>query len=66
MEDVQAKAIQEKRRSEHLKKDITLTTNEKTERMAKKRNLEGNPCDHNMFFVLPIDELAELTSAMGG
>jgi hypothetical protein len=39
MEDVQAQAIQERRRSERLKKDITLTTNEKTERMAKKYHL---------------------------
>lgn len=46
-------------------KEITLTTQEKTERMAKKRNMEGTCSTHNMFFVLPIDEIAELTTGMG-
>lgn len=33
----------ERRRSERLKKEMLLTTMEKNEAMAKKRNLEGNP-----------------------
>jgi hypothetical protein len=53
------------RRSERLKKDITLTTKEKGEMMAKKRNLEGTCPNQNMFSVLPIDEITELTSSMG-
>jgi len=31
------------RRSERFRNDITVTTKEKNERMARKRNLEGNP-----------------------
>jgi hypothetical protein len=33
--------------------------------MAKKRNLEGTCPNQNMFSVLPIDEITELTSSMG-
>lgn len=47
------KQPQERRRSERLKKDITLTTKEKNERMARKRNLEGTYSNQNMFSVLP-------------
>jgi hypothetical protein len=43
-------------------KEITLTTQEKTERMAKKRNMEDTCSTHNMFSVLPINEIAELTT----
>jgi guanylate kinase len=42
VKDVYIKPTQDRRRSERLKKDTTLTTKEKNERMAKKRNLEGN------------------------
>jgi hypothetical protein len=59
------KQPQERRRSERLKKDITLTTKEKNERMARKRNLEGTHSNQNMFSVLPLDEIAELSSGMG-
>lgn len=53
------------RRSDRLKKDTALTTMEKLERMAKKRNCEGNPLQNNMFSVLPNDEIATLSSHMG-
>ena len=48
-----------------MKKDTTLTTKEKNERMAKKRNLEANCSSQNMFYVLPIEEIIELTTSMG-
>lgn len=38
---------------------------EKNERMAKKRNLEGNNSYSNLFFVLPIEEIINLTNDMG-
>lgn len=56
---------QDRRRSERLKKDTTLTTKEKNEKMAKKRNLEGTCSNQNMFSVLPIDDIDELTASMG-
>jgi len=54
-----------RRRSESLAKEITIFTKEKTEMMAKKRNLEGICSNQNMFSVLPIDEMVELSSNMG-
>ena len=54
-----------RRRSERLAKEITICTKEKTKMMAKKRNLEGICSNQNMFYVLPIDEMAELSSNMG-
>jgi hypothetical protein len=55
----------EMRRSERLKKDISLTTMEKNERMTKKRNLEGNTTQHNSFSALPIDDIVNITANMG-
>jgi len=53
------------RRSERLKNDITVTTKEKNERMAKKRNLEGNPLATNMFSDLPVESIKCLSADMG-
>ncbi|XP_066331812.1 uncharacterized protein [Miscanthus floridulus] len=39
--DKEAQHIQERRRSERLKKDANLTTMEKIRRVAQKKNLEG-------------------------
>lgn len=64
VKDVYIKPTQD-RRSERLKKDTTITTKEKNERMAKKRNLEGNYTNQNMFSALPLDDIADLTSGMG-
>jgi len=47
----------EVRRSERLIGDIAVTTKEKNERMAKKRNLEGNSFNTNMFSELPVELL---------
>lgn len=41
-QDQTKEKLEERRRSERLKKDISLTTMEKNEIMAKKRSLEGN------------------------
>lgn len=62
---VQQMIPQDRRRSERLKKDSTLTTKGKNERMAKKRNLEGTCSNQNMFSVLPVDDIVELTTNMG-
>lgn len=59
------KLAQERRRSERLMKETMLTTQEKTERMAKKRNLEGNTSNQNMFSTLANDVIAELSASMG-
>lgn len=53
------------RRSDRLKKTTTLTTMEKNQQMAHKRNLEGNPPNPNSFSVLPIEELVDVASYMG-
>ena len=53
------------RRSERLKNDIEVTTKEKNERMAKKRNLEGNPLATNMFSDLPVESIKCLSADMG-
>jgi hypothetical protein len=53
------------RRSERLKKYTAMTTMEKVDKMAIKANLEGKPVNHNSFFVLPIEEIAHVTSCMG-
>jgi len=47
----------EVRRSERLIGDIAVTTKEKNERMAKKRNLGGNSFNTNMFSELPVELL---------
>jgi hypothetical protein len=46
---------QERRRSERLKKDTTLTTMEKNQKMAEKRNVEGNTSTSNSFATLQIE-----------
>jgi hypothetical protein len=48
-----------------LKKDANLTTLEKTERAAQKKNLEGNPKPSNSFAVLSIDDISHISSEMG-
>jgi len=52
-------------RSERLRNDITVTTKEKNERMARKRNLEGNPLATNMFSDLPVESINCLSADMG-
>lgn len=53
------------RRSDRLKKSTSLTTMEKNQKMAKKRNLEGNPSCSNSFSTLPIEEIAKVSTDMG-
>lgn len=53
------------RRSERLKKDTMLTTMEKNQRMAEKRNIEGNISKSNSFASLQIEEVVSVTSNMG-
>jgi len=56
----------ERRRSDRLKKTATMSTMEKNQKMAQKRNLEGNPSTkYNSFSVLPIEELVHVTADMG-
>jgi hypothetical protein len=38
---------------------------EKNQKMAKKRNLEGNPQNSNSFSMLPIEELVTVSTGMG-
>lgn len=52
-------------RSDRLKKDITITTQEKIERMATKRNLEGNTSSSTMFSDLRIKTIKDLSSDIG-
>jgi len=59
------KVHQERRRSERLKEDIAMTTQEKVEIIAKKRNLEGNLPTTNAFSALPIEEIVNTVSDMG-
>lgn len=54
-----------RRRSDRLKKETTMTTMEKNERMARKRNLEGNQWVSNSFTALPIDVFSSITADMG-
>lgn len=60
----QVMQVQE-RRSERLKKDAMLITMEKTEKVAKKRNLEGNSKKSNSFSVLANDDIMHISSEMG-
>jgi hypothetical protein len=55
----------ERRRSERLKKDITMTTQEKNDFMAKKRNLEGNTIPKSMFSELSHDSLHDISKKWG-
>ena len=55
----------ERRWSERLKKDTAVTTMEKNERMAKKRNLEGNTSNYNSFSALPVEDIITVTADMG-
>lgn len=52
-------------RSERLKKDITMTTQEKNDFMAKKRNLEGNTLPKSMFSELSHDSLHDISKKRG-
>jgi len=63
--DKEAQHIQERRRSERLKKDANLTTMEKIGRVAQKKNLEGNPQKSNCFSVLSANDITHITSEMG-
>jgi hypothetical protein len=62
---VKDQQVQERRRSEILKKDTSLTTMEKTEIAGAKKNLEGNSLKSNSFAVLSIEEIIHTTSEMG-
>lgn len=42
-----------------------MTTMEKNQKMARKRNLEGNPPNSNSFSVLSIEEFVLITTDMG-
>ncbi|XP_066354675.1 uncharacterized protein [Miscanthus floridulus] len=60
----EAHQIQERIKSERLKKDTCLSTME-VERARIKKNLEGNSSTTNLFSVLSIDEIIHTTSEMG-
>jgi hypothetical protein len=64
-DEAKANLIQERRRSERLKKDTAISTMEKANMMAKKRNLEGNNVNTNSFSVLPVDDLLHSAADMG-
>lgn len=53
------------RKSDRLKKDIAISTKEKNEMMARKRNLEGNTYTSTMFSDLPIEIIKSLSCNMG-
>ena len=53
------------RRSDWLKSDIALTTKEKNEAMARKRNLEGTSCTSTIFSKLPNKTMLRLSANMG-
>lgn len=56
---------QERRRSERLKKDAHLSTVEKVENNAVKKNLEGKPSSSNSFSVLSVEEVVDISASMG-
>lgn len=56
---------QELRRSDRLKKDIDVTIQEKNERMARKRNLEGTYSHAIIFSDFPIENIKNLSSDIG-
>lgn len=58
-------AIPQIRKSERLKKDIAISTKEKNEMMARKRNLEGTSSSFNTFSKLNIETVKSLSSNMG-
>lgn len=58
--------VEGRRTSARLQKDILLTTDDKTTRMGKKRNLEGtNLTSENSFNVLSDNEIVQMSSGMG-
>jgi hypothetical protein len=63
--EVHPQQIPERRRSERLKKDANLTTMEKIDRVAQKRNLEDNPSNSNSFSILSVEDIVNITSNMG-
>lgn len=60
-----AQLVKERRRRSERLKDTNLTTMEKNDRMAQKRNLEGNSKNPKPISVLPIDEIIHITANMG-
>lgn len=63
--DVPKDQPKERRRSDRLLKDIIMTTQEKTDLMAKKRNLKGNTTSTSMFSNLHHDDLHVISKKMG-
>lgn len=57
--------LNERRWSERLTKDTTLTTVEKNERMAQQRNLEGNSKKPTSFSMLPTGDIIHISANMG-
>lgn len=53
------------KRSDRLKNDIAITTKEKNERIARKRNLEGTTSNSVMFSDLPVETIKNLSIDMG-
>lgn len=60
----QAKEIQVERRSERLVKDVILTTQEKNEAMARKRNVEGINVKTHSIVDMDNDVLGKLAKNM--
>jgi len=59
------KTTQVERRSERLKREIHITTQEKMEAMAKKRCLEGNPNKTSTLNDVSSDQLHSIAKNMG-
>lgn len=56
---------QERRRSDRLKKEIIMTTQERNDLMAKKRNLEGNTSSMFTISELSHNSMHEMSKNMG-
>jgi hypothetical protein len=65
IEDKKMKTTQVERRSERLKREIHITTQEKMEAMAKKRCLEGNPNKTSTLNDVSSDQLHSIAKNMG-
>lgn len=57
--------VQDRRRSDRLKKTTSLSTMEKNAKMAMKINLEGNSSCSNSFAALPIEDIVSMSHSMG-
>jgi hypothetical protein len=64
-EMVKTVVIEDRRRSERLKKDAGLTIQEKIEKAGAAKNLEGTIKNSNLFAILEIVELNDIASKMG-